>query len=133
MSPPSHQTLRATLWLALRPALRRALCVIALVPAILVTTTAGAAFATAPSTWEPDPSVSVPHALLVIVVIPAALFALITLLVFLPTLRRDEAYRPGQAWRNEPTWFGGPRSGVEAIEDGSIDADTSQGGASGRW
>jgi hypothetical protein len=56
--------------------------------------------------------------LLVLVVIPLALFGLIWLLVYLPSMTRGEKYKPGQAWRGEPEWFGGPRGGLEALEPG---------------
>ena len=50
-------------------------------------------------------------------VIPIGLFILITLLVYIPSMTKNESYRPGQAWRGEPTWFGGPRGGfLEAAE-----------------
>ena len=75
--------------------------------------------------------------------IPVALFALICLLVYLPSMKKGQRYQPGLAWRNEPEWFGGPRGGVEAA-DGSpsrrrrgghstADTESDRGGASGRW
>ena len=82
------------------------------------------------------------HVILVLVVIPVALFALICLLVYLPSMKKGQHYQPGLAWRNEPEWFGGPRRGVEPA-DGSPpapperaprrDAESDRGGASGRW
>jgi hypothetical protein len=114
-----------------------------LTPAIVVTTAAGAAFADPPAQWEDNPSVSPTHVLLVLVVIPLALFALIWLLVYLPSMSRGERYKPGQAWRSEPEWFGGPRGGVERLDADeqrpAVGAGTgddqgqARGGASGRW
>ncbi len=122
---------------------RRAARVLALLPALLVTSTTGAAFADAPDQWADNPSVSPLFVLLVMAVIPVGLFLLITLLVYLPSMSRGESYRPGQVWRGEPTWFGGPRGGVDAVEVGATqpavgsgdhDAGTSgTGGTSGRW
>ena len=123
-------------------AVRRVARALALVPAILVTFATGSAFAEAPEQWEDNPSVSPLYVILVLVVIPVALFALICLLVYLPSMKKGQRYQPGLAWRNEPEWFGGPRGGVEAA-DGSrpaavgagtaADTEPDRGGASGRW
>jgi hypothetical protein len=109
--------------------------------ALVVTSLTGimsSAYADAPQQWQNNPPVSALNVLLVIVLIPAGLFALITLLVYLPSMSKAESYQPGQAWRGEATWFGGPRGGLEAVDTGApaqIDAEsrTSRGGASGRW
>ncbi len=124
-------------------AVRRAARALALVPAILVTSATGSAFAEAPQQWEDNGAVSPLHVIMVLVVIPVALFALICLLVYLPSMKKGQRYQPGLAWRNEPEWFGGPRGGVDAA-DGSraaavgagtsaADTDSDRGGASGRW
>jgi hypothetical protein len=123
-------------------AVRRTARLLALVPAILVTSATSTAFADPPSQWEDNPSVSFLHVLLVLVGIPLGLFLLITLLVYLPSMSKGEAYHPGLAWRNEPEWFGGPRRGLEAADDqpvavgtghGDDGAEPDRGGASGRW
>ena len=51
---------------------------------------------------------------------------------------RGEKHAPGQAWRSESEWFGGPRGGLEAADkvdpkaiEGHDEAD--RGGASVRW
>lgn len=125
------------------PAVRRAARVLAITPALLVTTATGAAFAEAPEQWESGGGVAPWHALLIFVVAPLGLFLLITLLVYLPSMMRSEAYRPGQPWRGEAEWFGGPRDGLEAVdrsEPAAVGTGTSQGipddrrgGSSGRW
>jgi hypothetical protein len=122
---------------------RRAARLLALTPAIAVTGVTSAAVADPPAQWADNPSVSTLHVLLVLVVAPVALFVLIWLLVYLPSMTRGEKYKPGQAWRGEPEWFGGPRGGVEALESGgrqpavgagvSDEAGQTRGGASGRW
>jgi hypothetical protein len=129
---------------------RWALRALALTPAVLVTTASGAASADAPDSWQNPPSVSPLHTVLVLVVIPVGLFVLITLLVCLPSMSRNQGYQPGQAWRGEPEWFGGPRAGLEAVDDappavtdgraedtsGATAGSTPRptlGGASGRW
>ena len=115
---------------------------LALVPAILVTSHTSSAFAEAPEQWEDNAAVSPLHVILMLVVIPVALFALITLLVYLPSMTKGQHYQPGHAWRNEAEWFGGPRGGVEAptgsaqppaVGTGPDRDAADRGGASGRW
>jgi hypothetical protein len=113
--------------------------VLALTPAILVTSATGAAFADPPESWENGPSVDPLHAVLVLLLIPLGLFLLITLLVYVPSMSRGQGYHPGEAWRNESEWFGGPRAGLEAVDKaeqpavGSGEPGADRGGASGRW
>jgi hypothetical protein len=125
------------------PAVRRAARLLALTPAIVVTTAPGLAFADPPAQWEDNPSVSPLYVLMVMVAIPLALFLLIWLLVYIPSMARGERYKPGQAWRSQPEWFGGPRRGVDALEGGeqqhavgagaSDEHGETRGGASARW
>lgn len=63
------------------------------------------------------------------VLLPLALYGLITLLVFAPSWVRGPKYRPGLPWWSEPVWIGG----------GTLDAAaqapsvTEGGGCSARW
>jgi hypothetical protein len=113
--------------------------VLALVPAVVVTGAGGAAFAAEPTTWTEDTTVSPWHAILVYVIIPVALFVVITLLVMLPSASKAHDYHPGEAWRGEPEWFGGPSGGVQSLDAGapatagSDRAGSGRGGASGSW
>jgi len=122
------------------PVVRRAARVLALLPAVLVTFAASAAFAEPPETWEDTPSTSALHVLLVLFLIPLGLFLLICLLVYLPSMsrgRKDD--EPTEAWRGEAEWFGGPGGGLEAVDKAEQpsavagDRDAGRGGASGRW
>jgi hypothetical protein len=123
------------------PVVRRTARALAVLPAVLVTFTASAAFAEPPETWEDTPSTSVLHVLLVLFLIPLGLFLLICLLVYLPSMSRGRKdYHPSEAWRGEAEWFGGPGGGLEAVDKaehpsaaGSGDRDAGRGGASGRW
>jgi len=120
------------------PALRRAARVLAVTPALVVTTLTASAFADAPDSWETTPAVSPLRAILVYAVFPVALFVVISLLVYLPSMRhRDRSYQPGQAWHAEPEWFGGPRAGAPSVVDGGSSTasgpETGRGGTSGRW
>jgi hypothetical protein len=118
---------------------RRVARVLAVTPAVLVLTAAAPALATAPDQWGPEPTVHPLDALLVLVFIPLALIAVISFLVYLPSMIRGEKYHPGLAWRNEPEWFGGPRGGIEAAEESAhatpkaLAADDGRGGASAHW
>ena len=125
----------------LRTAVRRAAALLLLVPMVLVTSLTGTAFADAPVQWEDSGPYSPLYVITILVVIPASMFALITLLVYLPSMMRTgESYHPGQPWRNDAEWFGGPRGGVGAVDrteqpravSGSDHAQD-KGGASGKW
>ncbi len=95
------------------------------------------AVADTPEAWEQAPDVSPLGFLLVLLILPLGAAAVISLLVVLPSLGRDHGYEPGQSWRGDTEWFGGPAKGVKAadtvtpeqIEQSSKDA----GGTSGRW
>ncbi|MCW2787584.1 MAG: hypothetical protein JWP74_4101 [Marmoricola sp.] len=95
------------------------------------------AFADEPGAWANEPHVSGLQFLVVLVLIPAGLFVAISLLAALPSLIGDKGYEPGQSWRSEPEWFGGPKKGIEAAEELSPQqleaAETDQGGSSGQW
>lgn len=119
---------------------RRAARALALTPAVVLACTAGTASAAPPETWADGPAVSTLYTLLVLGAIPLGLFLLITLLVYLPSMTgRDKGYQPGQAWRGEAEWFGGPRGGLEAADASAPPAVTdgrsgpARGGTSGRW
>lgn len=96
-----------------------------------------AAFADTPASAPDAPHVSGLQYIVVLVLIPAGLFALVALFAALPSMISDKGYEPGQSWRSEPEWFGGPRKGVEAADDvpaGAIEAsEADRGGTSGTW
>lgn len=106
-------------------------------PAAAVLGAAGPASAAPPDQWptiEPVPALDF---LLVLVIIPGALFLVIYLLTSIGGMVRSQSsYQPGLAWRNEPEWFGGPRGGLDKVDAQRADeADpaSERGGASGRW
>jgi hypothetical protein len=116
------------------PRVRRAARLLALAPALLVTTTAGAAVAAPPDTWENPPSTSALFLIVVLGVIPVALFVVITLLVYLPSMSKGRG--SSDEWRGEPEWFGGPRGGLDAVdkaEQPALSDGSGRGGDSGRW
>ena len=105
---------------------------------IALLSTAAPAFAAAPDQWEAAQPVSPLSFLLVLVLVPAGLFALIFLLSSIGGMVRSESsYQPGLAWRHEPEWFGGPSGALDAAEDKRAVASgveaPERGGASGRW
>jgi hypothetical protein len=119
-----------------RHLLRRAVLAVA---TALVSVVALPAIASAdtPARWDEAPSVSGLDYLLVLVLIPAGLALVITLLASLPSMINDRGYEPGQSWRARPEWFGGPQKGVEAAEDLAPEqieaAESGRGGTSGKW
>ena len=120
------------------PAVRRFARAVALTPAILLCVSAAPAIAAPPEQWPQAEPVSTLHALLILVAIPLALFAIISLLVHVPSMARGEEYTPGLAWHHENEWFGGPSGGVEAADKPDPKAveavkEGHTGGASARW
>jgi hypothetical protein len=121
---------------------RRAARVLAILPAILLTLAASAAFAEPPETWEDTPSVSGLHVIVLLVIIPAALFMLIWLLVYLPSMMRGNQDQSGMVRHGQAEWFGGPHGGLEAVDTadnrvqptaGAHDQGGGRSGASGSW
>jgi hypothetical protein len=114
---------------------------------------AAAPFAETPEGWPKAAPASTLSTLLLLVGIPLALFIVITLLVYVPSMSRGQRYTPGLAWPNRNEWFGGPRGGLEAdgladrpaLDAGSAAPDAggadaaeareeaARGGASARW
>jgi len=81
-----------------------------------------------PEGWSEPEDVDTLFALGLLVGVPALLFVLIALLVYLPGMAR-EAIAPAAGAGTE--WFGGKRSTADLADP---DTDESQaGGASGRW
>jgi hypothetical protein len=119
-----------------RTLLRRAVLAVSTAVVLLVTLPA-TAWADTPASWDKPEATSGFDYLLVLLLIPAGLGLLIALLVSVPSMVRDRGYEPGQSWRAEPEWFGGPQKGVEASQDLSPDqieaAESGRGGTSGQW
>lgn len=93
--------------------------------------TAGAAHADTPAAWADAPDHGAFDYLLVLLLIPAGLAVIITLLTVLPSLIHGESHDKGDAWRTEEEWFGGPRQGMQAAD--RDDSAAGKGGASGNW
>ena len=95
------------------------------------------AAADTPAAWEQAPDVSPLGFLMVLLILPLGCAAVITLLVVLPSLAGDKGYEPGQSWRGDTEWFGGPTKGVKGADDVTPDqieqSSQGAGGISGRW
>lgn len=119
-----------------RSAVRRAVVSLALGLVALVGLPA-TAFADTPASQADAPEVSGLQFLIVLVLIPVALFLAIALFAALPSMISDKGYEPGQSWRAEAEWFGGPRKGIDAADELSpaqIEAsEADRGGTSGQW
>jgi hypothetical protein len=92
---------------------------------------AGPAAADVPEGWSNPEPVSVLHALLILAGLPALLFVLITIAVYVPSLVRGERVKPGPP-AVENQWFGGPRKGTSELAEPDNE-ESKAGGASGRW
>jgi hypothetical protein len=91
------------------------------------------AHADPPSTWESADNGSVLDNLLLLVGVPLLVIALLTLLVYLPSMVRGQSSEPALAFQDRPEWFGGPRKGVEATAGDAVVAEETKGGAGARW
>ena len=94
-------------------------------------TVSGSAVADTPAAWDDAPDHGFFAYLLVLILIPAGIALVVSLLTVLPSLIKGEKHEPGDAWRSDDEWFGGPRKGIEAPD--TQGADAAKGGASGNW
>lgn len=106
--------------------------------AVAVTSGLGAALLAAPAqaappiTWPTPENDSLLASLVYLVGVPLLVIALVTLLVYLPSMIRGQSSEPALAFQERPEWFGGPRKGAAATAE-SVPEDGSKGGASARW
>jgi ABC-type phosphate transport system permease subunit len=85
-------------------------------------------------------AVTVVETLLVLAVIPAAVYGLITLIALWPKLTRVR-YRPGQQWEFAPVFWVANPTGVSdsapsadpELENDAAQRGTARGGARGNW
>ncbi|MET0999236.1 MAG: hypothetical protein ABWX73_11005 [Marmoricola sp.] len=84
---------------------------------VLVGGAVAPAAASEPDAWETAPDVSPLGFLLIVVIFPLGAAAVIALLAVLPSLASDRGYEPGQSWRVEAEWFGGPTRGVKSADE----------------
>ena len=84
---------------------------------------------------EPGQALTYFNTLLIFGVLPVALFAIIALLVMLPSLAKGPRYRPGLRWWASPVWFGGPSDpdAVSAERLAQIRPSEETGGTRARW
>ena len=90
-----------------------------------------------PEAWESAPDVSAFEFVFLLLILPLAAAAVISLLTLVPLLVNDKGYQPGQSWRSQTEWFGGPSKGVKAADDVTPDQVEARskdtGGTSGSW
>jgi hypothetical protein len=98
---------------------------------------AGPVSADTPEAWETPPETSPFGYLLILGILPLGAAAVIALLAVLPSIIGDKGYEPGQSWRGDTEWFGGPTKGVKAADEVTPDqiekSSKDAGGTSGRW
>jgi hypothetical protein len=80
---------------------------------------------------QPGPPITNAEGLLLYLGGPLALFLLIALLVYAPSIARGPRYRPGLAWFAAPVWFNGPEHPEAAVS--AVETTRAVGGASARW
>lgn len=125
---PTARPSRTALLAAARRAQR--LCLLPVVAGALLL--AAPAMADRPQGWEPAEEVSFMDLHMLIVVWPLVLFAIITLLFYVPVLIRGGKFTSQASAAVEDQWLGGPRT--ERGELAEPSPETKQtGGASGSW
>ncbi|HEY6933726.1 MAG TPA: hypothetical protein VI452_10025 [Marmoricola sp.] len=117
---------------------RRAVQVAATALALLAGSLAvSPAFADTPAAWPEQPHVSGWNYLVLLLLIPLAVFVLVWLAVTVPDYRRNHRGAGEEPWGERREWFGGPSRSVDAADEVSPEElETSEGrtgGASGRW
>ncbi len=113
-------------------ALVRSTLAVVTVAVALPLTYAGAASADVPERWSSPDDVSFLHALLVLGGIPLAVFVVLALATYLPSVVRGESIAPAGA-RSDDQWFGGRRDKELALEARTAGSTDETGGASGSW
>ena len=114
-------------------AARRLSRVAAISAGLVLGSLAAPAFASPPTDWQNPPDDGFLHYALIIGGIALAAIAVITLLVYLPSMIRSQRSDGTVAFQENPEWFGGPRRGVESAPESAPDDRSRQGGASARW
>lgn len=114
-------------------ALRRAARITAVAAPLTALFAAAPALADTPAAWEEAEPMSTLTALLIFVGGPLALFAVISLLAFAPSILRGDRQRRGVASWTEPAWFGSEVGRSEQPGRELEAGDRQPGGASARW
>ena len=112
---------------------RRALRASAVAAGISLVSLPSPAFAVPPETWEQPDNGPLLEQLLILVGIPLAIIAVITLLTYLPSLTHRRTEEPALTFGERSEWFGGPRQGVDAAGEPPVEQSSGKGGASGSW
>lgn len=81
---------------------------------------------------NPGHGLSIAGTIGLFVLIPAAIFGVITALVLLPGSVRGNRYRPAEGWDAPPVWFAGPPDPTKAAEQADP-GQIARGGGSGSW
>jgi len=110
--------------------LRRTLLAVTVAGLVLATAGPASAMPQVPEFWSDPEPVDGMHTVLVFIVLPIALFAVITLLVMLPSLLRRGGSASGTGASDQ--WFGGPAQGTAELPAPDTE-ESKAGGASGRW
>ena len=92
---------------------------------------AAPAYAEPPTTWEPTEDPSALEYLAIFVGAPAAIIAVLALLVYLPSMSKGKSTEPALAFQKHSEWFGGPRKKPDT-QDATGDREPT-GGAGAQW
>lgn len=117
------------------PARRNVLRVSAVAFGLAAGLTAAPAYAEPPTTsfWEDAEDPSALEFLAIFVGAPFAIFAVLALLVYLPSMMRGQSSEPALVFAQKSEWFGGPRKKPGAEDQDEQTDREPTGGAGAQW
>ena len=91
------------------------------------------ASAAPPQTWDDPNHDPLLQTLAYLIGVPLLVIALVTLLVYLPSMMRGQSTEPALAFQQRNEWFGGPRKGLDSTMSVPAEDKGPKGGGSAQW
>jgi hypothetical protein len=91
------------------------------------------ASAAPPQTWDDPDHDPLLQTLAYLLGVPLLVIALVTLLVYLPSMMRGQSTEPALAFQQRNEWFGGPRKGLDSTTSVPAEDKGPKGGGSAQW
>ena len=113
--------------------LRRLMRAGAVLSGLSVALIAVPASAAPPQTWDDPDHDPLLQTLAYLIGVPLLVIALVTLLVYLPSMMRGQSTEPALAFQERNEWFGGPRKGLDSTTSVPAEDKGPKGGGSAQW
>ena len=91
------------------------------------------ASASPPQTWDDPDHGPLLQTLAYLIGVPLLVIAVVTLLVYLPSMMRGQSTEPALAFQERNEWFGGPRKGLDSATSVPAEDKGAKGGGSAQW